>query len=302
MRKLAFGYSTRCNIRCGHCVASEELPDNRKMSLDGAKTIIMEMARAGVSGISFTAGEPFVYLDDMVELIGVCRGQGIYTRIVTNSSWAKSRERAEALLSRLRQRGLCQVRLSYSRWHQEQVPRENVLNAARAAEAMGLDYFVSFVTDFSEADDPFEAFLREHNLKFFPEPLIYSGRAETFARNDLFTDFQANRCAMNPYLSPDLDMFACCDAGSKFTRTNFFYLGNLATHSVSELFEKSETHPLYNHIRTMGITAIASFAGFKAREIVKYRKCELCKLLFDSPESLAKLSKAAEGELTRWTR
>ena len=24
MRKIAFGYSTRCNIKCGHCVADGE--------------------------------------------------------------------------------------------------------------------------------------------------------------------------------------------------------------------------------------------------------------------------------------
>jgi hypothetical protein len=52
----------------------------------------------------------------------------------------------------------------------------------------------------------------------------------------------------------------------------------------------------------MGISNIASFAGIKAREIVTYRKCELCKKLFDSPEILKILEKAAETELRKWTR
>jgi len=63
---------------------------------------------------------------------------------------------------------------------------------------------------------------------------------------------------MNPYISPDLDMFACCDAGTHFTNTNFFHLGNLADNSIDELFLKSETNSLYNHIRNMGITTLAS--------------------------------------------
>jgi hypothetical protein len=52
----------------------------------------------------------------------------------------------------------------------------------------------------------------------------------------------------------------------------------------------------------LGISAIASFSGLKASEIVTYRKCELCKLLFDTPETLKNLQEAAGTNLQRWTR
>ena len=48
MRKIAFGYSTRCNIRCSHCVAAGENPATSKMELAKAKDIIREMIRAEV--------------------------------------------------------------------------------------------------------------------------------------------------------------------------------------------------------------------------------------------------------------
>lgn len=302
MRKIAFGYSTRCNIKCGHCVAAGERPLHIKMELARARGIIGEMALAGVTGISFTAGEPFIYFDDLLELVALCREKNIYTRIVTNSFWAKTPEITRELLGRLRQCGLCELRLSYSRWHQQHVPRKMVLHAARGCMAAGIGYFVSFVTDFSEEDDSFEQFLRDHELKFFPEPVIYAGRADTIDRPAIFTDYQDNRCAMNPYLAPDLNMYACCDAGSHFHATNFFLLGNLKDHSIDQLFARSENHPLYTCIRHMGITNIASFAGIKSREIVTYRKCELCKKLFDSPETLEMLDKVAQTELPRWSR
>ena len=275
MRKLAFGYSTRCNIRCAHCVATEELPADRKMDHDQAKEIIVEMAQAGVGGISFSAGEPFLYFNEIAELVKLCRRIGIYTRIVTNSFWAKTAETSDHLVSGLKKKGLCQLRLSYSRWHQKNVNRNNVLNAAHSCQKFGLDYFVSFVTDFSKEDDQYEQFLRSHGLTFFPEPVIYAGRAESFKRRRILTDYQANCCDMNPYLTPDLDMYACCDAGSHFPGTNFFYLGNLNDNTLEQLFTKSETDRLHNIIRTMGITNIASFTGMKAREIITYSKCEL---------------------------
>ncbi len=302
MRKIAFGYSTRCNVKCEHCVAADAFSENLKMELAQAKEIIAELAGAEIRGISFTAGEPLIYLDDIAELVGLCQGYGIYTRVVTNSFWAKNPALADSYIGKLKENGLSQLRMSYSRWHQKNIARQNILNAAQSCQKIGLDYFISFVTDFSEADDAFEQYLRDHNLKFFPEPVIYAGRAESFNRPPICTDYQANCCPMNPYLAPNLDLYACCDAGSHFTKTNFFHLGNLKDSTIDQLFKKSETNRLYNHIRTMGITDIASFVGFQAREIIGYRKCELCEKLFNSPDLLETLQQEAGGKLNSWYR
>jgi MoaA/NifB/PqqE/SkfB family radical SAM enzyme len=301
MRKLVFGYSTRCNIRCDHCVATADIPAGRTMDHTKAKELIAALAQAGVGGISFSAGEPFLYFQEMVELVNLCRQLGIYTRIVTNSFWAGTGEAAARLLAELRDNGLCQLRLSYSRWHQQHVSRDNVVHAARGCRQLGLDYFISFVTDFSAEDEPYEQFLRDRDLRFFPEPVIYAGRAESFPRRIIRTDYQANCCDMNPYLTPDLDLYGCCDAGRHFPATNFFYLGNLQEQSPAELFGKSEKDPLFDLIRTMGITNIASFAGMAGREIISYSKCELCRQLFNSPATLARL-RAETLQLAAWRR
>lgn len=301
MRKLAFGYSTCCNVRCAHCVATLETPEAHKMELAQAKEIIRELARAGVGGISFSAGEPFLYFQEVVELVGLCRQLGIYTRVVTNSYWARSAEAADGLVAELKAEGLCQLRLSYSRWHQANISRERVLRAAESCLRLGLSYFVSFVTDFGPEDDEQEEFLREHGLLFFPEPVIYAGRAAALQRRELRTDYQANCCAMNPYLTPELEMYACCDAGSHFSQTNFFYLGALGRETADELFSRSEGHPLYHLIRTMGVTAIASYCGMPAREIITYTKCELCRQLFNSPAMVARLQ-AEVAALAAWSR
>ena len=302
MRKIAFGYSTRCNVKCEHCVAAGDVSGNLKMDLAKAKEIITEMAGAGVRGISFTAGEPLIYLDDVCALISLCRKYGIYTRVVTNGFWAKTSALADRCIGQLKENGLSQIRLSYSRWHQKNIARRNIVNAAESCRRNGIDYFISFVTDFSEADDEYEGYLRANRLRFFPEPVIFSGRAASFDRIPIRTDYQANCCPMNPYLAPNLDMFACCDAGSHFTRTNFFHLGNLKNDRIDDLFRRSEESRLFHYIRDLGISTIASFAGFKAREIIQYRKCELCEKLFNSPEMLAMLQKEAGGELSRWYR
>lgn len=301
MRKLAFGYATGCNIRCAHCVATEDVATGRKMDRSKAETIIVEMAQAGVGGISFSAGEPLLYFDDIAALVKLCGQLGIYTRVVTNCFWAKTPSAADAVVSELKRNGLCQIRLSTSRWHQEFIDQRNVLNAARSCLASGLDYFISWITDFSEQDDPREQFLRDHGLTFFPEPLIYAGRGKSFAPRRISTDYQANRCDMNPYLAPDLHMYACCDAGAHFSDTNFFYLGAMADNTVDQLFARTESNRLYALIRTLGLTNIASFAGMKAREIITHSKCALCRKLFNDPDTLARLQ-AAVSRLEAWHR
>ncbi len=303
-RQIAFGYSTKCNVRCEHCVAVNELSKNSTMELNTAKEIIEEMAYSNVKGISFTAGEPLLFLNDIRNLVQLCHENGIYSRVVTNGFWAKTPTHSDQMVSELMKNGLSQLRISFSRWHQKNVRRENILNAASSCQKYGLDYFISFVTDFSGDDDPFEQYLRDNHLKFFPEPLIYFGNAGGFNRSRIFTDYHSNTCAMNSYLSPELDMFACCDGGTHFTKTGFFFLGNLKDYSVDELFQKKENNTLYQLISTMGLTNIASYLGFRASEIVKYRKCELCYELFNSEENLSKLEESAASDmgLMNWVR
>jgi organic radical activating enzyme len=301
-RKIAFGYSNHCNIKCAHCVAADEANPKAKMDLTKARALVAEMATADVKGISFTAGEPLLYLNDLIALIRLCKKYGIYSRVVTNGFWAKTRPQANDIVSALMAAGLSQLRISFSRWHQAHVSRENIVTAAASCQKLGLDYFVSFVTDLSETDAPYEQFLQDNHLKYFPEPLIYFGRAQKLNRPEVFGDYPSNQCAMNPYLEPTLDMFACCDAGSRFTETGFLHLGNLSNHSVATLYGKYETNPLYYLIKTVGLTPLASSLGMKTGEIVTYRKCELCEELFNSTKNLDRLKQLLNKEPTRWHR
>jgi organic radical activating enzyme len=302
IRKTAFGYSTQCNIKCEHCVAAEDDYKHKKMDLVRARGIIDEMAGANVKAISFTVGEPIIFLKDILSLIRLCNRYGIYSRVVSNGFWAKTPEQADNIVSDLKINGLSQLRLSFSRWHQAHVNQENILNAAESCQKFSLDYFISFVTDFSTADDDFEQFLVDTRLKYFPEPLLYFGRAGGFNRSLVFTDYPPHLCDMNPIFTPSLDMYACCDAQNKFSKTDFFFLGNVKNFSINELFEKYERNSLFQLIKTVGLSKLASLAGLKASETVKYRKCELCEKLFNSSENLQFLKTAVESNQGVWKR
>lgn len=301
LRKLAFGYSTQCNLRCGHCIAAGEEHSSKTMDFDRACEIIGELAKAGVGGISFTAGEPFLFFEDILQLVKLCSEHNIYSRIVTNGYWATSPLHIQQKIDQLLNNGLCQLRISSSRWHQQQVKLSNIINAAGYCRAVGLDCFISFVTDFSDNDVQLEKGLKESGIKFFIEPMIYAGRAQHLSPPPVLTDFQANCCAMNPYLTPSYDFYGCCDVGCAFTETDFFHLGNLATSSCDELLTRFEQNHLYNLIREQGLSQMAVLAGYLSKDVRHYRKCELCLKLFNNQEKLLALSQSVK-DLQSWKR
>ena len=109
----------------------------------------------------------------MQHSVQTVRGNISRSSIHRNHGDVSYREHTDSVVSELMSNGLSQLRLSYSRWHQQHINRENIVHAALSCQKLGLDYFISFVTDFSKKDDSFEQFLRDHHLKFFPEPVIY---------------------------------------------------------------------------------------------------------------------------------
>ncbi|MBN2255021.1 MAG: radical SAM protein [Deltaproteobacteria bacterium] len=84
--QLVIQYTDRCNARCPQCGmrVTADFPRS-KLGLDEAKKIIDAAARHGVESLSFTGGEPLLYLDDIVELLAYADKAGIkYTRTGTN--------------------------------------------------------------------------------------------------------------------------------------------------------------------------------------------------------------------------
>jgi hypothetical protein len=84
--QVVIQYTDHCNASCPQCGMRREAPFQRSLlGVDRAKEIIDRAARAGVSAVSFTGGEPLLFLDDVVELLRHAGQAGIpYLRTGTN--------------------------------------------------------------------------------------------------------------------------------------------------------------------------------------------------------------------------
>jgi MoaA/NifB/PqqE/SkfB family radical SAM enzyme len=84
--QLVIQYTDRCNALCPQCGMRRTEPFPRsKLSMDDAKRTIDAAAQRGVHALSFTGGEPLLFLDEIIELIDHAAGAGIpYVRTGTN--------------------------------------------------------------------------------------------------------------------------------------------------------------------------------------------------------------------------
>ena len=84
--QLIIQITDACNATCGQCGmrVTNRFPRTR-LELDEIKAIIDKAAENGVKAISFTGGEPFLYVDDLMEMIRHAHAAGIpYIRTGTN--------------------------------------------------------------------------------------------------------------------------------------------------------------------------------------------------------------------------
>ncbi|HUI45174.1 MAG TPA: radical SAM protein [Nitrospirota bacterium] len=86
IRQLVVQYTDACNARCPQCSMRVTEPFKRsKLDKATATKIIDAAARKGVKALSFTGGEPLLYLDEITDLLKYARSAGItYTRTGTN--------------------------------------------------------------------------------------------------------------------------------------------------------------------------------------------------------------------------
>lgn len=84
--QLVIQYTDHCNARCPQCGMRRQAGYQRSLlGMDRAKDLIDAAASSGIKALSFTGGEPLLFLDDLVELLRYAGRTGIpYLRTGTN--------------------------------------------------------------------------------------------------------------------------------------------------------------------------------------------------------------------------
>ncbi len=75
--QLVIQLTDHCNARCPQCgMRATQTFARHRLPLDRVRAILDAAAARGVGAVSFTGGEPFLFFDDLVDLIGYAAGPG----------------------------------------------------------------------------------------------------------------------------------------------------------------------------------------------------------------------------------
>ena len=146
-----------CTSNCKHCLYNcSPRWEKRYIDSNAAEKSLMKIRSLGCRSVHIGGGEPLLRPDKLGTVLEIASKVGVSIEYVeTNSSWFRDIESAEALLARLRTKGLQTLLISISPFHNEQIPFSRVQGVIEAAKQAGIGIFPwipDFISDLSQFD------------------------------------------------------------------------------------------------------------------------------------------------------
>lgn len=288
---VLFNILEQCNIRCRHCGYEDSL---RKgiMRDHHLEKWVKQVIDYGISHIIFTGGEPFIAFSLLKKAVRVVHQSGGMCSIFTNCSWAHTEAEAKKRLKLLG--GLKGLYLSSDRFHLEHVPMKKVLNVISAARALSIPSIIicSTVLNRGDIEEIRNLYNNVHGYSGIhfgriirTDHMRTSNIEQEIELMELRPDRYSSDCFLQTPLINHTGTVSICHIGKEETHGDLsgspYYLGNLKTHSLTQILSKAETNSLYNLLRVKGPRAIveAALESYDRANLIDQRfasDCEMC--------------------------
>lgn len=265
--------------------------------IDEAKSI------PSIQRIGFTGGECFLLGRALDALIAHAHELEFETRVVTNGYWAGNALAAERRISSLCVAGLDQIMISTGTFHQEFVPIERVIHAARAAATARIPCRIAIeVCDQQTFDESIlhkqlapEIAARQVFLGHDPWTTDVGGRGVTPLTHRQLIDggnaLESGRCTQimdTITVTPNQDLLACC--GFPMEQLPELRIGSIANRTLAEVLREAPNGLMKLWLHVGGPHAIADFIAqtipdFAIPQSVSI--CQACATLQRDPRAMA---------------
>ncbi|TJX12834.1 radical SAM protein [Tissierella creatinini] len=304
---LTLFLSWKCNFACDHCGFLCGPDRTEKMDILSAKRCIEEASvNKSLEMVAYSGGEPFLYYQQMKELMQFSYDRGFRAGLVTNCYWAKSYDIAYKYLSELRELGLDEIITSVDDYHLKYVDVSLIKNAIEAALDIGIMVGINilFTLDSKVRQNNL------HELLHIPKEIIENskliwtkesspiraGRAKELFKDDMLKDYGYNELLNNPceyviknsVVSPKGSVYACCGFGGAGDGgpSEMFYGGNIEETSMNEIHNRFKRNLLLNIISVRGPYILLLMVKERYPE-VEFREryvsnCDVCEELFSN--------------------
>jgi len=139
VRGIGLILTLKCPAACKCCGYNAGPNRSEVMAVNDARNIIDQASKIkGIENISFSGGEPFLYLPLLEELISYANDLGLNTTAVTNGFWARDLETSMKIIDSLQKKGLKKLAISIDDFHNEYIPLQIVKNAVMAVDSSNI--------------------------------------------------------------------------------------------------------------------------------------------------------------------
>jgi MoaA/NifB/PqqE/SkfB family radical SAM enzyme len=252
--------------------------------------------------VVFTGGEPFLYADELREILEATRDTGLPFRIVTAAHWAKDSDTAHRLLSPLVAAGLDELSLSTDPSHQQFVPARFVETALEVALDLGLRCEVAGV--FWRPGLRLQHMIRlpaNRPVGIVERLVVPTGRAaQARITPETYGLQHAQRFGpcqdpgqYDVTIYPDGHVYPCCSGG--FNQRARLSYGTIGQDSLATILSRMHTDR-YLHVvmHEGGLELLYQLAAWKWSQVVPLLPdrtslvsvCQLCERIHGNPELL----------------
>lgn len=140
IRILNVNPTYQCTSECVHCrYFASPRQKGEYLNAERLSSFLDDLDSNSLEAVCIGGGEPMTSIDGLISLVRVVKRKSHLTaHVITNGSWAVSYDRAFKIAGKLRDVKLDSITLSADGFHQEHIPLEIVVNAARALLDAGI--------------------------------------------------------------------------------------------------------------------------------------------------------------------
>jgi hypothetical protein len=248
--KIFLIYTYKCNASCSHCLTESNPQRAEKIPVETAKALVSEGRRWGKRWLMISGGEPFLYFEEIVDLVSHARDQGFYVCAGTNAFWAKDEESTREKVGRLKEAGLRALFPSATSYHSPYVPTDRVRLLDKICQEFGLLCEINFYpSPDNDQDRRIQKMLGLDQRVWYTDGLILTGNDVTsllplFPRRK---PAELDDCgSVHMAITPHGDVI--CNCNVTYRSTEFygtpFYLGNFHQTPFGELIQAQYTSPV----------------------------------------------------------
>jgi organic radical activating enzyme len=291
--RINFRFTYHCNIQCAHCYNFSG-PDmkGKRIDTEAMLRVVRDMPETGMRNMNLTGGEPFMYLDTVLALVGEARKVGVpIVSTYTNGFFARTEENAHKVLGKLKEAGFMNglgraedhIKVSAGVFHQEFLPFGIIINLIRVyrevfAKNIVIDYEV--LEDNPDGQKAIEAELRDKGVRDLVDirfrgvaPIGRGAQFEAELKHEPVDAFHACSFIDEIVFDPDGSVRPCC--GMNFDNEGIV-VGNVHENGLKNLLIGLENNAILQFIGANPIGRIFDHLDKEPAEQGYANICNLC--------------------------